>query len=94
MNNKISVVQGTNKSLIDGVSVKHIGDNTYYFLDDTLLAQVSFDLHTLERKLIVKANILTFEEKDILDRLLVRLGLQVPREQLLELYGVNGWKLN
>ena len=94
MSNKISIVQGTSKSLVDGVSVKHIHNDTYYFLDDILLAQVSFDLMTMKRELIVKANILTLEERDILDRLLVRLNLQAPKEQIIELYGVNGWKLD
>ena len=78
-----TIVRGTANCLVDGVTVKKSvnpvngRDITYYFLDNTILLQVEFDIETLEYEPIVKAHLLTIEEKRILNRLLERLGLQV-----------------
>lgn len=79
----MTITRGTANALIDGVTVKKSintangRDVTYYFLDDTLLLQVEMNFDTMEYEPIVKAHMLTMEERKILERLLERLGLQV-----------------
>jgi hypothetical protein len=89
--NKISIVNGTSKSLIDGVTRRNIDDDSFYYLDDLLLLQTHFDLDTLKYEVIIKQNYLTNKEREVLDRLLIRLNLK-PRENILfKPYGKDGW---
>ena len=80
---KKNVVRGTANALIDGVTAKKSintqngRDIMYYFLDDVLLLQVEMNFETMEYEPIVKAHMLTNEERKILERLLDRLGLRV-----------------
>lgn len=74
-------------SFVDGIKVKYLSasngnDIAMYFLDDLLLLQVEVDLTTFEREVIIKQEVLTREEKDILDRLLQKLGLK-PKQEIL-----------
>ena len=91
--NKIKVIKGTPYALIDGVVRKNIDNMSFYYLDSLLLLQTEFDLMSMEHKIIVKETYLTFEEKEILERLLVRLKLQLPEEKKFVLYGSEGWLL-
>jgi hypothetical protein len=90
---KIHIVRGSKKSLIDGVTRQNISDDSFYYLDNLLLLQTSFDLETMRHSIIVKQDFLTFEEKEILDRLLVRLNLKIPENKKFILYGSDGWLL-
>lgn len=91
---KINVVQGNATSLVDGVIRKNIDNMSFYYLDDLLLLQTKFDLNDLKHEVIVKAQFLTNQEKDVLDRLLIRLNLKLPEKFQYKLYGSEGWVLN
>lgn len=88
----ISITKGTANSLIDGITVKHLNDDILYFIDDMLLLQVRPIQvgEELEKEVIVKAEFLTKEEKQILDRLLTRLGLEKHIKQDI-IYDTSGW---
>lgn len=90
----ITITKGTANSLIDGISVKHLNEDILYFIDDMLLLQVRPIQvgEELEREVIVKAEFLTKEEKEILDRLLTRLGLERHIKQDIIL-NYNGWMI-
>ena len=90
---KITVTNGGSSALIDGVIRKNVGDDSFYFIDRTLILQTSFSIETLSHEIVIIEKILTSIEKEILDRLLIRLKLQHPSVQNFELYGNNGWKL-
>jgi len=81
--------------LIDGVTVKHITtpenkDLSFYYLDNTLILETETDLVTFTKKVIVKQEFLSIEEKQILNRLLERLNLK-PNKEIL--FNGHSWEI-
>jgi len=74
----ITVTRGKANCLVDGVTVKHLGNMTFYYLDDLMLLQVEVkdDGFNITKEVVIKSQFLSKEEKDILDRLLDRLDLR------------------